>query len=355
MIPKTIYFYWDEGKMSYMRWLSVYSFRLFHPDWEINVIKRRTHNIDTTKYTEAQDKYTFNGKDFFDTLSILNVNIIDLEDMLPELAEFQLPPQMTSDILSWYILAYKGGVVSDMDIIYYKPIEYRKYKDIDAGLICFSGNPKPNYVPVSFMIGNHQEIFAPIFRYCMENYDRNIYESCGTNAFNAVYGSFNGLLETFSEVIFANKYKIVQLPSQLVFPFSERSEPWDWYFPMMYQTRMKIPETSIGMHWYAGHPMSQKINTQFDILQHTLSDSTFFRMVKEIESLPRVSIFNCVSNALEMLKFSSKGILENAGYNDFDYIIVHWNASEEVMNYLHEIEENHDNVILVEYNTNPNV
>lgn len=67
----------------------------------------------------------------------------------------------------------------------------------------------------------------------------------------------------------------------------------------------------------------------------------------------RVSIFNCVSTALEMLKFSSDAILDNAGTEDFDYIIVHWLASPEVMDYLKDLRASRPNVQLVEYQTNP--
>ena len=69
----------------------------------------------------------------------------------------------------------------------------------------------------------------------------------------------------------------------------------------------------------------------------------------------RVSIFNCVSNALEMLKFSSDAILNNAGTDDFDYIVVHWNASRSVLEYLYELERSSKNVRLVQHETNGDV
>lgn len=67
--------------------------------------------------------------------------------------------------------------------------------------------------------------------------------------------------------------------------------------------------------------------------------------------LPRVSIFNCVSTAYEMLRFSTDSILGNAGTDNFDYIVVHWLASEEVMDYLKKLEATHPNVTLIEYKT----
>lgn len=60
-------------------------------------------------------------------------------------------------------------------------------------------------------------------------------------------------------------------------------------------------------------------------------------MIKESE-YPRVSIVNCVSEALEMLKFSSEQLIENAGTDNFDYIIVCWNTTPEVDFYIEELE-----------------
>lgn len=44
----------------------------------------------------------------------------------------------------------------------------------------------------------------------------------------------------------------------------------------------------------------------------------------------RVSVVNFCSTALDMLDFSSRMLLENAGTDDFDYIIVTWNPTPEV-------------------------
>jgi hypothetical protein len=59
----------------------------------------------------------------------------------------------------------------------------------------------------------------------------------------------------------------------------------------------------------------------------------------------RVSVLNFVSRELDMLKFSTQSALDNAGTDDFDYIVFHWRAEQEVREYL----ENHPRVIPVEY------
>lgn len=72
-------------------------------------------------------------------------------------------------------------------------------------------------------------------------------------------------------------------------------------------------------------------------------------------SLPRVSIFNCVSTAYEMLRFSSDAIIENSGYDNYDYIIVTWGPTLKVIRYLNELKNKHDFVHVIEYKTNKSV
>lgn len=72
-------------------------------------------------------------------------------------------------------------------------------------------------------------------------------------------------------------------------------------------------------------------------------------------SLPRVSVMNCVSTALEMLKFSSESLISNAGYDNFDYIVVTWLPSKEVEDYLENLKKRYNFVHTVVYETNPDV
>jgi hypothetical protein len=61
-------------------------------------------------------------------------------------------------------------------------------------------------------------------------------------------------------------------------------------------------------------------------------------MGKKDSKYPRVSVINCVSETLEMLRFSSEQLIENAGTDNFDYIIVCWNTTPEVDSYIKELE-----------------
>lgn len=70
----------------------------------------------------------------------------------------------------------------------------------------------------------------------------------------------------------------------------------------------------------------------------------------------RVSVFNICTSAVDLLKFSSKMAIENAGTKDFDYIIVLWNPSKEVMDCLADLWDKYGDMIgSVFYKTDDNL
>lgn len=69
----------------------------------------------------------------------------------------------------------------------------------------------------------------------------------------------------------------------------------------------------------------------------------------------RVSIFNCVSTAYEMLRFSSESLIQNAGYGNYDYIVVTWGPTQEVKLYLDDLKEKYEFIHVISYETNHNV
>jgi len=71
--------------------------------------------------------------------------------------------------------------------------------------------------------------------------------------------------------------------------------------------------------------------------------------------MERVSIFNCVSTSYDMLRFSSDAIINNAGYDDFDYIIVTWGPTTEVELYLKDLKNKYSFIHIVSYKTNTNI
>lgn len=58
----------------------------------------------------------------------------------------------------------------------------------------------------------------------------------------------------------------------------------------------------------------------------------------------RVSVVNFCSTALDMLDFSSKMLIENAGTDDFDYIVVTWNPTPEVEKWIADYKQHKNRI-----------
>lgn len=72
----------------------------------------------------------------------------------------------------------------------------------------------------------------------------------------------------------------------------------------------------------------------------------------------KISIVNCVSEAHEMLRFSSDFIVRNAGIEGFNYIIVKWRETKEVNNVIEDLINEHGskvNIVVVDHEEDKSV
>lgn len=233
--------------MSFLRYMTFKSFRYYHPNWNIKLIRRKTHRlIEKYRFREKQDWMT-TVKDYSHRLDDLSIEVQYLEDVCPEIASMDISDVHISDLLAWNILAKRGGVISDTDIIYTKSFDYDKFCDVDFGIVSFERRPKANYMPVSFMVGKPNEICEKIYDKARAVVNKHIYESAGTPALTKAVGNFHKMIESFPSL------NIQRLPSKIVFPWAEE-HPWRFYSDFAFKENLfkSLHETTIGIHWYAG-------------------------------------------------------------------------------------------------------
>lgn len=278
-MKKDIYFYWGNDTMSYMRYMTLYSFCKLNPDWRVFLIKNtQTHERNLTNTAEKQDSTEYKGPDYSHLVVDLHVFILEFtNDMidLPENVVLNMSDVHIKDILNWKLLSEHGGAVADMDILFTKPIGEAIKEDTDIGLICFDGNPQKDYIPVSFMYSNgNNDFFADTYESALNNYKADVYESCGTMCI-----AENNL----DEIITNYPNSLVQkLDDAIVFPFI--AYPWAAGIEMLYisDNSHVTHSDSIGIHWYGGAPVSQKVNNILnDITVHKMN-FTISNKIKEL-------------------------------------------------------------------------
>ena len=272
-LPKNIYFYWGNETMSFFRYMSLYSFKKFNPDWNVILIMRKNPEIPKDYGGEERpDSLYFKGEDCsINLIDNLDIKVKYLEEEYPEIAELNFSETQISDILLFKILGEKGGIVSDTDILYYKQIDYEKIKDADVGIISFKGHPKKDYIPWSFMLGKPNNFF------------KEMYEKSKKEINPKVWDNSPLLMDSLEEI--KSKFKnlnIMRLPSHLVFPFSETGKEPHEYFKLMFEEDAEIPKDSIGIHWYGGNDNSQRFNNKLTKDNYKYSDNTICKIIQEI-------------------------------------------------------------------------
>jgi hypothetical protein len=260
-IPKIIHFYWGNEKLSYLRYMSVLSFRKLNPEWKIKIHIPLILNTNPPAWNSIHQKNISIDKDYFEELTKLDVEIIkqdfseDFDNAAHEVHK--------CDFLRWKILATEGGVWSDIDILYVKPIdelvenvdeEYQK--SIDIFLCSFK---KSKHAIGFLMSAGNNPFYMKMHELSKEAYDETQYQCIGGNLLNTNFHSQAKIRKQFklrSVVYFINPI--------CVYALQEESIPV--FFSTPTEDTMKLIDEPgvIGFHWYAGHPLAQEFESKFD-------------------------------------------------------------------------------------------
>ena len=285
--------------MSFLRAMTLISFRNHHKDWDITLI---TINSDLNKLQQVSENRRFCEPQTsilselfreheFDNLSLCkdaNINIVDFDkeysNVLPGVKNVFIHHK--KDLLNWYLLSKNTCVVADMDILFIGSFdkEYNTFLKSNAefGTVCHKRLPKKRYLPVALMFSKESEFCEELFYKGIENYDVNVYESCGNNVFPP----------SFSEKIHDPVCeRFFSISEELIFPLTTKmtiKEAMNTQYNTNYIfSSQDLPLVRIladynilnlnktaGIHWYGGNPRSQKFSTRITH-ENYKDDNTF--------------------------------------------------------------------------------
>jgi len=246
-LPLVCYFYWENDKMSFLRYMSIKSFIHYNPDFQVVLItKRKKTGQRASIYKEQQDISYFNGKCYWDKCLQLPIKIEYLEEDYPFINKLHLEPQYNSDILTWYILGNKGGIVADTDIIFTNPFDYEKYKDVDVSLFSYYNN-----FAIGFMFGKPNPIYSDLFSIAYSLKKDN-------------YQSIGGLLIRNYFLMNGNKYdlNVRYIPNEIIYPFVDImswKEQLEYPFKKMRRYNV-LSDRVCGIHYYGGYEKTKELN-----------------------------------------------------------------------------------------------
>lgn len=282
-IPKILHLYWGlNSKMSYIHYLTPYSFNKFNPEWEIRVYVPRfpSKSVYSDKI-KRDDLITFTGENYFYKIeNIKNLKIIEIDfkelDFSNETAEVY-----KSDFLRCYLLWKYGGIWSDFDILYFRRV-YELFtegrmlsnnnEDLDTGIIYRD----LGYYPNGFFISSKNNSFFEFLHLASYKYFNEYdYLSIGANLIKSLFNRPKDIWKKFPDL------NIIDIKAQSVYPYLPRDLK-KLYFSNKFNF---IEKNTVGIHWYFGDNLSKYILNDFRMYREKIKNSIMLELIKYIESL----------------------------------------------------------------------
>ncbi len=243
-VPSILFSYWDGSALSYLNYLTFVSFRVYHPDWRIQLYVPTVRNK-TMTWGGKEQKTPYTGRDYMPDLLRLGIEIISVNfadrkfggiDWMNRVSEV-----FKSDYLRLCVLASQGGVWTDMDILYLKSLGRMDIRtDLDIG-VCV--HPTRDHYSIGFLMSSpNSPYFEELRQLAVRSFDRSEYQSIGCILFKTAYPDWTQIAVKYPHL------KVVNIPFQLIYPVE-----WN-ALNRMYRSpdaNFVTPNT-VGVHWFNG-------------------------------------------------------------------------------------------------------
>jgi len=245
-IPKVAHFYWGGVNFPYLRYKSLCSFGAFNPTWKIKLYVPVKLNI-SVPWKDEVNKVPIHTKDYMEETSRnTNIEIIPF-DMKNIGFSNNLPEIIKSDIIRTYLLYNEGGLWSDSDILYFKPLTdvFENNDDKTAYFCCRYDAPSQTvardagwdpYHSIGLLMGAKDNTwFKLLFDSIQKNLNVKEYQSVGS------------LL--YTKKIDMNSPDIYNIKMETVYP---SRHPEYMFSKLASEMTPEEKPWTIGWHWYCG-------------------------------------------------------------------------------------------------------
>lgn len=228
MIPKTLYLYWGGKPLSWLRYLTIVSFKVHNPDWEV-VVYIPAEPTTNVSWNTNEQKTPYSGEDYTTSLADIaevrrfDCKLIDFPNDIPEVYK--------SDLFRLWVIKEYGGMYCDFDILFTKPMPDISDK---KRLYCF--HPDGHYA-IGLLAGcKGDEVFTRLLEKAKSIESIGRYQSYGTTL--------------WSRVLDGAEPEGWNIPKNLVYTYG-----WQ-HADKLFTGQQELPPDAIGVHWYGGTDIS---------------------------------------------------------------------------------------------------
>ena len=231
--------------MSYLRFLTIKTFRKWNPDWEIRFYHPKTVYTGGKVWNQGFAE-SVTGIDYKNRISeIENVKIIEIDFDKSEIGH--IPDVFRSDILRLKWLGSEGGLWSDMDIIYFRPMDEMCFntphnQEIDTVI---SYNTVRTHYSIGFLIGCRcNGFYSYLYNHALNHKKQDgEYQHLGITLWHKCFPLPEHIRNAFPNLTI---YDIQMWLTYSINSFEIRK---------ILQENVQLPDSrTIGLHWYGGHP-----------------------------------------------------------------------------------------------------
>lgn len=257
ILPRRLFVYHGFRSLSFLRFLTVWSFHRHHPDFEIRVIVPEKLCTDQT-WTTGEHPRRYCGPDYSGWLEKLPVEIVRFDMRRLGLSN-DLPEVYKSDILRNWLLVEEGGYWSDMDVLYVDRL--RIPGGVDT-VYCHDGT----FYYIGLIGGSAGNAFyRHIFRSSLRVWDQGDYQRYGTRLYRHPPQRYRAMFPSLS---------MYNLPMQGVYPIK-------WVELSRFYTDRRLPPDCFGIHWFGGSTIGGRLEQ--GLTHNTLAhDNLVYRKAREL-------------------------------------------------------------------------
>jgi len=265
-VPKICHLYWGGGVLPYLRFMTVKSFMTLNPEWEVWLWSSVKYSAGESWKTVEQ-KYVPQCADFTEQLYSLSV--------VKKTVDFQnfgfsngISEVHKADFMRSYIMSVYGGVWVDMDVLFFKPItdiEVNELtnKDIEIFVCMCSYGHSTGFL----MSQKGSRFFERLVTMAHREFNPTLYQCLGPE----IYNKYGGTIEEINKTSSALNMKMDVVYAHDAHHMME----------ILQNVHPRFTEGSIGVHWYAGHPMWEFFFNETDGGLKNLPDNIIGNLLKK--------------------------------------------------------------------------
>lgn len=249
LIPKIVHLYWDMSPMSLIQTFTIDTIERLNPGWKIIV------HIDNSMYG-GSNRYIpeYKGKDYF--YRVTNNSNVEIRNV--DISNYNIDKGLhnilRSDIFRYHLLYNEGGVWSDFDVIWLKPMDYLSTivsNDTFGATLCMFVNDFQKFHNISILVsaklhGFYREAIQLCDKIQSTLYSKTPdHQEFGTVMFNKAFPEPDDVIKKFPDVI--------NLKYETFFPYSI------FNLERLYNINdlSVLTEDVMAVHWFNGHRLSK--------------------------------------------------------------------------------------------------